>query len=74
MRKLQEIAAKTLGGIAERITVANERVSGGGRSMTLAQAAKKAIELGGKYDGHEVPDRHQRGHEDVGGRRWRARA
>ena len=24
--------------------------------MTLAQAAQKAIELGGKYDGHELPD------------------
>jgi xanthine dehydrogenase molybdenum-binding subunit len=36
--------------------VANERVSGGGRSMTLAQAAQKAIELGGKYDGHEAPE------------------
>ena len=24
--------------------------------MTFAQAAQKAIELGGKYDGHEVPE------------------
>ena len=24
--------------------------------MTLAQAAQKAIELGGKYDGHELPE------------------
>ena len=24
--------------------------------MTLAQAAQKAIELGGKFDGHELPD------------------
>ena len=23
--------------------------------MTFAQAAQKAIELGGKYDGHEAP-------------------
>ena len=28
---------------------------GGGASMTLAQAAKRAIELGGIYDGHELP-------------------
>ena len=28
---------------------------GGGRGMTLAQAAKRAIELGGIYDGHELP-------------------
>jgi CO/xanthine dehydrogenase Mo-binding subunit len=35
--------------------VANERVSSGGRGLTLAQAAQKAIELGGTYDGHELP-------------------
>jgi CO/xanthine dehydrogenase Mo-binding subunit len=56
VKKLQEIAARTLGGSPESYTVANERVSGGGRSMTLADAAKKAIELGGKYDGHELPE------------------
>jgi CO/xanthine dehydrogenase Mo-binding subunit len=55
-RKLQEIAAKTLGGSPESYQVANERVFSGGRSMTLAQAAQKAIELGGKYDGHEAPE------------------
>ena len=46
--------------------MANERVSSGGRSLTLAQAAQKAIELGGMYDGHELPERHQRLHEDIG--------
>ena len=56
VKKLQEIAAKTLGGGPESYRVANERVSSGGRSMTLAQAAQKAIELGGKYDGHELPE------------------
>jgi CO/xanthine dehydrogenase Mo-binding subunit len=55
-KKLQEIAARTLGGNPESYQVANERVSSGGRSMTLAQAAQKAIELGGKYDGHQAPD------------------
>src|SRR5437773_770661 len=54
-KKLQEIAARVLGGNAESCHVAGERVSSGGRSMTLAQAAQKAIELGGKYDGHELP-------------------
>jgi CO/xanthine dehydrogenase Mo-binding subunit len=54
-RKLQEIAAKALGGSPESYRVAGERVSGGGRSMTFAQAAQKAIELGGKFDGHELP-------------------
>src|SRR5438309_1093562 len=56
VKKLQEIAAKAHGGKPEQYTVANERVSGPGGSMTLAQAAQKAIELGDKYDGHELPD------------------
>ena len=56
VKKLQEIAAKTHGGKPEQYTVGNERVSGPGGSMTLAQAAQKAIDLGGKYDGHELPD------------------
>ena len=58
-RRLQEIAAKTLGGKAEDYEVANERVfrKGGGAGMTLAQAAQKAVQLGGIYDGHETnPD------------------
>jgi xanthine dehydrogenase molybdenum-binding subunit len=56
-QKLQEIAAKTLGGGPEDYTVANERVFRKGSSgMTLAQAAQRAIELGGKFDGHEAPD------------------
>jgi len=54
-KKLQEIAARTLGGSPESYRVAGERVSSGGRSMTFAQAAQKAIELGGKFDGHELP-------------------
>ena len=56
-QKLQEIAAKSLGGEPEDYTVANERVfrKGAGGGMTLAQAAQRAIELGGKYDGHEAP-------------------
>ena len=57
-KKLQEIAAMTLGGKPEQYQVSNERVfhKGGGRSMTLAQAAQRAIQLGGIYDGHEAPD------------------
>jgi CO/xanthine dehydrogenase Mo-binding subunit len=53
--KLQQIAAKVHGGRPEQYKVADERVSGPGGSMTLAQAAQKAIELGGEFDGHEVP-------------------
>jgi xanthine dehydrogenase molybdenum-binding subunit len=54
--KIKEIAATSLGGQPEQYTVANERVSSGGRSMSLADVAKKAVELGGKFDGHEVPE------------------
>ncbi len=55
--KLQQIAARDLGGRPEDYVVSGERVSrkGGGGGMTLAQAAKRAIELGGIYDGHELP-------------------
>ena len=54
--KLQEIAAKTKGGKPEAYKVAGGKVSGPGGSLTLAQAAQKAIELKGKYDGSELPD------------------
>ena len=57
-RKLQEIAARDLGGSPDDYDVGNERVfrrgnPGGG--LTFAQAAQRAIELGGKYNGHELP-------------------
>jgi xanthine dehydrogenase molybdenum-binding subunit len=56
--KLQKIAATTLGGRPEDYLVANERVAhkSSGRGMSLAEAAKRAIELGGAYDGHELPE------------------
>src|SRR3982074_2481052 len=57
--KLQEIAAKELGGSASEYTLGNERVyrrSNPSRGLTYAKAAARAIELGGKYDGHELPD------------------
>ena len=55
--KLRQIAAKDHGGKPEDYAVGGERVyrKGGGASMTLAQAAQRAIQLGGIYDGHEVP-------------------
>ena len=57
IKKLQEIAAKDLGGKPEDYVVANERVArkGGGAGMTLAHAAQRAIQLGGVYDGHQLP-------------------
>jgi len=56
IQKLQEIAAKTHGGSPAAYKVAGGKVSGPGGTMTFAQAAQKAIELGGKYDGHELPE------------------
>jgi len=58
-QKLKEIAAKTHGGKPEEYEVANQRVfhKGGGAGMSFADAAKRAIQLGGIYDGHDVtPD------------------
>jgi len=57
-KKLQEIAAKKLGGKPENYELANERIyrKGSGAGMTLAQAARYAVQLGGVYDGHEVSD------------------
>jgi xanthine dehydrogenase molybdenum-binding subunit len=57
-KKLQEIAAKDLGGAPEAYEVGNGRVfrKGGGRGLTFAQAAERAIALGGTYDGHELPE------------------
>jgi xanthine dehydrogenase molybdenum-binding subunit len=58
-RKLQEIAAADLGGAPEDYELGNERVyrrGNPGSGLTYAQAARRAIELGGKYDGHEVPE------------------
>jgi xanthine dehydrogenase molybdenum-binding subunit len=57
-RKLQEIAAKDLGGSPDDYEVGNTRVfqkRSPGRGLTFAQAATRAIALGGKYDGHELP-------------------
>jgi CO/xanthine dehydrogenase Mo-binding subunit len=55
-KKLQEIAARSLGGKPEDYQVANERVfREGSPGLTLAQAAEHAIKLGGAYDGHEPP-------------------
>jgi xanthine dehydrogenase molybdenum-binding subunit len=57
--KLQEIAAKDLGGRPEDYTIGNQRVfrkGSPGSGMSYAQAAKRAIQLGGKFDGHEVAE------------------
>ena len=58
-RMLQELAAKDLGGSPDDYTIGNERVFRKGnpsRGLTYAQAATRAIALGGKFDGHELPE------------------
>src|SRR5688572_23516790 len=55
--KLKEIAAMDLGGAPEDYDIGGERVfskSDPTKGMTYAQAAQRAIALGGKFDGHEV--------------------
>ncbi len=57
--KLLEIAAMDLGGSHGDYDLADERVvhkTDKSKSMGFAEAAKRAIELGGKYDGHEAPE------------------
>ena len=57
-QKVQEIAAMTLGGSPSDYDLDNGRVfrRGGGPSMTLGQVAERAIELGGRFDGSELPE------------------
>jgi CO/xanthine dehydrogenase Mo-binding subunit len=58
-RKLQEIAARDFGGPPDNYEVVSGRIQRRGSpsiGMTFDRAARRAIELGGKYDGHELPD------------------
>jgi len=57
-QKLLEIAAMDLGGRPDDYRVGGGRVyqrANSARHLTFAQAAQRAIKLGGKYDGHELP-------------------
>jgi len=57
--KLCEVAAATLGGAAEDYDIGNETVFARGdaaKSMTYAEAAQAAIELGGKYSAEVLPE------------------
>jgi len=57
--KLKEIAAMDLGGAPADYDIGGERVflkSDQSKGLTYAQAAQRAIALGGKFDGHEAPD------------------
>lgn len=58
LKKLQEIAAHDLGGSPDDYELGGERVyrrGNPGRGLSYADAATRALELGGKYDGHELP-------------------
>jgi CO/xanthine dehydrogenase Mo-binding subunit len=58
-RKLQEIAARDLGGSPNNYDVADGRVFRRGnqsQGMTFARAGERAIAIGGQYDGHELPE------------------
>src|SRR5690606_18979456 len=57
--KLKEIAAMDLGGSPDDYDIEDERVfkiDDPSTGLTYAEAAQRAIELGGKFAGHEVPD------------------
>jgi CO/xanthine dehydrogenase Mo-binding subunit len=57
--KLKEIAAMDLGGAPADYDIGGERVflrTDNAKGLTYAQAAQRAIELGGKFDGHAVAD------------------
>jgi CO/xanthine dehydrogenase Mo-binding subunit len=59
LAKLKEIAAATLGGAADDYDIADETVfakADRSRSMTYAAVAQRAIELGGRFSGQEVPE------------------
>lgn len=58
-RKLQTIAARDLGGAPDDYELGHERVYRRGdprRGLSYAEAARRAVELGGEFDGHELPE------------------
>ena len=58
-QKLQELAALEMGGSPGDYTVGGERVYDRrtpGLGLSLAEAARRAIRRGGKFDGHELPE------------------
>ena len=58
LAKLKEIAAMDLGGSPDDYDIGDGRVfakADPSRGLTYGEAAQRAIELGGKFDGHELP-------------------
>ena len=75
-RKLQQIAARDLGGAPDEYELGGERYSGAGIplvGLTYRNAARRAIELGGEYDGHELPEEIHAVTREIGGRAGRQR-
>lgn len=59
LQKLKEIAAMDLGGTPDDYDIVDETVfskTDDSLRMTYAEAAQRAIELGGKFSGEDVPD------------------
>ena len=59
VEKLKAIAANDLGGKAEDYDIGEEKVfsiTDPTKHLTYAQAAQRAIELGGKFSGQEIPE------------------
>jgi CO/xanthine dehydrogenase Mo-binding subunit len=59
VQKLKEIAATDLGGSADDYDIGEHRVFNREQPdqfLTYAQAAQRAIDMGGRYDGHEVAE------------------
>ena len=57
--KMKEIAAMDLGGTADDYEIGDERVfktADNSQGLTYAEAARRAMELGGKFSGEEYPD------------------
>ena len=59
VEKLKALAALDLGGEAGDYDIGDEKVfrrDDPSVALTYRQAAQRAIEIGGRYDGHEIPD------------------
>jgi len=58
-QKMKEITARDLGGSPDSYEIGGERVyrrGNRGQGLSFAQVAQRAIDLGGKYDGNELPE------------------
>jgi len=59
LEKLKAIAAQRFGGASDDFDIDGLRVfrkGQPGKGMTYGEAAQRAIQLGGRFDGHEFPD------------------